>query len=56
MDIFRTGEEGGLAQHPIAFEGVFSHYKGDSNTIKLMIKRQTLGQNDQFNVKTPPVE
>ena len=37
-----------------AFGGVFPHYKGDSNTTKLTIKRQILAQNDQFNDKTPP--
>ena len=40
--------------HSIAFGGVFPHYKGDSNTTKLTIKRQFFAQNDQFTDKTPP--
>ena len=44
----------GAQPHSIAFGGVFPHYKGDSNTTKLTIKRQILAQNDQFNDKTPP--
>ena len=44
-----------IQYYSIAFGGVFSHYKGDSNTTELTTKRQFLAQNDQFNdnVKDP---